>query len=198
MFGVFLITLRKEFKELFCSFHSWICFFFIVIFPFLALLKGIDFPSYAFVLVVAVSVCQYTYDSFQNDTESKGAVFLSNIKADFRTVYSAKLIVALVEGLICFCYGYRWIKDLFRFKDILWLSLALICVFSILQIAANLANGSEILAFALAILVCVALSVLLAFITRYYLRLLISAAAAFVSILLARASFHSLRYRVQF
>lgn len=127
MFGVFLITLRKEFKELFCSFHSWICFFFIVIFPFLALLKGIDFPSYAFVLVVAVSVCQYTYDSFQNDTESKGAVFLSNIKADFRTVYLAKLIVALVEGLICFCYGYRWIKDLFRFKDILWLSLALIC-----------------------------------------------------------------------
>ena len=102
----FIICLKKEFLELFKNKKFLLFVVIVCIAGFLVTRKNFVDLSLLFIATVSLAICQFMLDTFKNDIETGGMIFLLNTKSNFLLLFLSKVFVSLFLGLIFFVVFY--------------------------------------------------------------------------------------------
>lgn len=102
----FIICLKKEFLELFKNKKFLLFLIIICIAGFVAARKNLVELSLLFIAAVSLAICQFMLDTFKNDIETGGMIFLLNTKSNFLLLFLSKVFVSLFLGFIFFVVFY--------------------------------------------------------------------------------------------
>ena len=79
----FIICIKKEILELIKNKKFIFFLLFVCIAGFIAVKKNLVEISLLFIAVVALAICQFMLDTFKNDIDTGGMIFLINTKISF-------------------------------------------------------------------------------------------------------------------
>ena len=116
-----IYLIKKELKDLFLNYKSWIIFIISVCLPFVLDYRGMTESSWIYISIVTMALCQYIYDSFLNDTKNKGIIFVYNMRRTSYEILISKIIIAICFLSIIFLFTLKYVIEYISFMDLLWI-----------------------------------------------------------------------------
>ena len=182
----FIICLKKEILELIKN-KKFIFFLLIIcIAGFIAIKKNLVELSLLFIAVVALAICQFMLDTFKNDIDTGGMIFLLNTKTNFFLLLISKIFISFLLGFLFLV--------VFYFADVEKFETFKILNYITLITGVSIATFLSVCIFLDADMINYFFSIILGFICFKFSPLINIVLIIFIGILCYKA-FYSLRFR---
>ena len=189
--------LKKEIKDFFCNYKSWLLIIMISFIPYYYEMRKIKMQNIMYILFTTMAPLQYVYESFLTDIKTKSIVFIYNIRNSFIRLYFRKILLSFILLGVTFLLSLPYTIKYLKMIDFFWIIPWMIFCVSLMQIAAILSKGAEITSAVFTLGIAFILLMFLLTINNILIIILISICLALVSFFAAWKLSESNFYRTQ-
>lgn len=191
------ILLKKELYEFRYNYKAWVLVIICIAGLYVPWMKDRDLQVFTASFFILLSVGQYIYNSYADEINYSGAVFIHNLNFSFLQVFFVKIFFSFLIAAVILIADFPNISKEIKITDFFWLSPLIIAGAGIMQLSGISSKGSEDTSSVIMSIVSFIMLVCVMLIEIVILRILTCIVLAAVSVYTANKVSYSLKYRTQ-
>ncbi|AGT44348.1 hypothetical protein [Treponema pedis] len=191
------ILLKKELYEFRYNYKAWLAIIICIAVVYVPTLWTQKYQVFTASFFILLAVGQYIYNSYSDEINSSGSIFIHNLNFSFLQVFFIKIFFSFVIAALMLIADIPNISKEIKIIDFLWLSPLIIAGASIMQLSGISSKGSEDTSSVIMFIVSFIMLTCVMLIQVMILRILTCMFLAVLSVYAAYKVSYSLKYRTQ-
>ncbi|WP_024470128.1 hypothetical protein [Treponema pedis] len=191
------ILLKKELYEFRYNYKAWAVAVICTAGLYVPWMKDRGLQVFTASFFILLAVGQYIYNSYSDEINSSGSIFIHNLNFSFLQVFFIKIFFSFVIAALMLIADIPNINGVIKTADFFWLFPLIVTGAAVMQLSSVSSKGSEDTSATVSIIVSFIMLVCIMLIQVMILRILICMFLAVLSVYAAYKVSYSLKYRTQ-
>ncbi|WP_024465323.1 hypothetical protein [Treponema pedis] len=191
------ILLKKELYEFRYNYKAWLAIIICIAVVYVPTLWTQKYQVFSVSFFILLAVEQYIYNSYSDEINSSGSIFIHNLNFSFLQVFFIKIFFSFVIAAVILIADIPNINGVIKTTDFFWLFPLIVTGAAVMQLSSVSSKGSEDTSATVSIIVSFIMLVCIMLIQVMILRILICMFLAVLSVYAAYKVSYSLKYRTQ-
>lgn len=191
------ILLKKELYEFRYNYKAWVLVIICIAGLYVPWMKDRDLQVFTASFFILLSVGQYIYNSYADEINYSGAIFIHNLNFSFLQVFFVKIFFSFLIAAVILVADFPNISKEIKITDFFWLPPLIIAGAGIMQLSGISSKGSEDTSSVIMFIVSFIMLVCIMLIQLIILRIITCVALAAILVFISNKVSYSLKYRTQ-
>ncbi|MEL3913085.1 hypothetical protein [Treponema pedis] len=191
------ILLKKELYEFRYNYKAWLIIIICTAVSYVPWLRKHDISVFTASFFILLAVGQYIYNSYSDEINSSGSIFIHNLNFSFLQVFFIKIFFSFVIAAVILIADIPNINGVIKTADFFWLFPLIVTGAAVMQLSSVSSKGSEDTSATVSIIISFIMLVCIMLIQVMILRILACMLLAVLSVYAAYKVSYSLKYRTQ-
>ncbi|WP_024469702.1 hypothetical protein [Treponema pedis] len=191
------ILLKKELYEFRYNYKAWLIIIICTAGLYVPWMKDRGLQVFTASFFILLAVGQYIYNSYSDEINSSGSIFIHNLNFSFLQVFFIKIFFSFVIAAVILIADIPNINGVIKTADFFWLFPLIVTGAAVMQLSSVSSKGSEDTSATVSIIISFIMLVCIMLIQVMILRILACMLLAVLSVYAAYKVSYSLKYRTQ-